>query len=115
MKHDYQVIDADAHVIEPDDLWSRYFDPELAHRAPRHLNLTFTLEVDGHTINTPDGLGTRKYERANRPARRTHLGHVRRDVPERVRARLRRRRRNSVTWTSRASISRSSTRRSASS
>lgn len=53
MRHDYQIIDADAHVIEPDDLWSRYFDPELAHRAPRHLNRTFTLEVDGHTINTP--------------------------------------------------------------
>ena len=53
MRHDYQVIDADAHVIEPDDLWSRYFDPELAHRAPRHLNRAFAIEVDGHAINTP--------------------------------------------------------------
>lgn len=53
MKHDFRVIDADAHVIEPDDLWSRYFDPELMHRAPRHLNRAFAIEVDGHAINTP--------------------------------------------------------------
>jgi predicted TIM-barrel fold metal-dependent hydrolase len=53
MKAGYQVIDADAHVIEPDDLWARYFDPDLADRAPRHLNRAFAIEVDGHPINTP--------------------------------------------------------------
>jgi predicted TIM-barrel fold metal-dependent hydrolase len=49
----YRVVDADAHVIEPDDLWARYFEPTLRDRAPRHLNRAFAIQVDGVPINTP--------------------------------------------------------------
>ena len=54
MKQGYRVVDADGHVIEPSDLWQRYVDPALRHRAPRHLNLAFSVETDGVRINTPD-------------------------------------------------------------
>ena len=30
----YQIIDSDAHVIEPVDLWDNYLEPEYKHRAP---------------------------------------------------------------------------------
>ena len=53
MKDGYRVVDADAHVIEPDDLWARYFDASLRERAPRHLNRAFAIQVDGVPINTP--------------------------------------------------------------
>ena len=53
MKDGYRVVDADAHVIEPDDLWARYFDASLRDRAPRHLNRAFAIQVDGIPINTP--------------------------------------------------------------
>ena len=53
MKDGYRVVDADAHVIEPDDLWTRYIDESLRRRAPRHLNRAFAIEVDGLPINTP--------------------------------------------------------------
>ena len=29
MKQGYRVVDADAHVIEPADLWDRYLDPAI--------------------------------------------------------------------------------------
>jgi predicted TIM-barrel fold metal-dependent hydrolase len=53
VKGGYRVVDADAHVIEPDDLWARYFEPSLRDRAPRHLNRAFAIQVDGVPINTP--------------------------------------------------------------
>ena len=53
MKDGFRVVDADAHVIEPDDLWARYFDASLRDRAPRHLNRAFAIQVDGVPINTP--------------------------------------------------------------
>ena len=53
MKDGYRVVDADAHVIEPDDLWARYFDASLRDRAPKHLNRAFAIQVDGVPINTP--------------------------------------------------------------
>jgi predicted TIM-barrel fold metal-dependent hydrolase len=53
MKDGYRVVDADAHVIEPDDLWARYFDASLREHAPRHLNRAFAIQVDGVPINTP--------------------------------------------------------------
>jgi predicted TIM-barrel fold metal-dependent hydrolase len=53
VKDGYRVVDADAHVIEPDDLWARYFDASLRDRAPRHLNRAFAIQVDGVPINTP--------------------------------------------------------------
>ena len=54
MKDGFRVVDADAHVIEPGDLWARYFAPEYRDRAPRHLNLAFSVVTDGVSINTPD-------------------------------------------------------------
>lgn len=54
MKQGYRVIDADAHVIEPAEMWERYLDAEFRHRAPRHLNLAFSIITDGVSINTPD-------------------------------------------------------------
>jgi len=54
MKQGFRVVDADAHVIEPSDLWSRYVDAEYRDRAPRHLNLAFSVVTDGVAINTPD-------------------------------------------------------------
>lgn len=53
MRDGFAVVDADAHVIEPDDLWERYFEPSLRERAPRHLNRAFAIAVDGTPINTP--------------------------------------------------------------
>ena len=47
MKQGYRVVDADAHVIEPADLWERYIDAEFRDRAPRHLNLAFSVVTDG--------------------------------------------------------------------
>ena len=54
MKAGYRVVDADAHVIEPADLWSRYVEADFRDRAPRHLNLAFSVVTDGVSINTPD-------------------------------------------------------------
>ncbi len=54
MKDGYRVVDADAHVIEPNDLWERYVAAEFRNRAPRHLNLAFSVVTDGVSINTPD-------------------------------------------------------------
>lgn len=54
MKQGFRVVDADAHVIEPSDLWSRYMEPRFRDRAPRHLNLAFSVVTDGVRINTPD-------------------------------------------------------------
>ena len=45
MKDGFRVVDADAHVIEPDDLWARYFDESLRDRAPRHLNRAFAIQA----------------------------------------------------------------------
>jgi len=42
MTRKYSVIDADGHVLEPLDLWTRYIDPKFRDRAPR-------------LIPTPDG------------------------------------------------------------
>ena len=33
MKDGFRVVDADAHVIEPGDLWERYIAPEYRDRA----------------------------------------------------------------------------------
>ncbi len=67
MKRGFRVIDADAHVIEPSDLWSRYIDAAYRERAPRHLNLAFSVVTDGIAINTPD-----RWDPAATPARAEH-------------------------------------------
>jgi uncharacterized protein len=35
MGRDYNVIDADGHILEPFDLWNTYTDPKYRDRAPR--------------------------------------------------------------------------------
>jgi len=34
MLHGYKIIDADAHVIEPQQMWAKYLPPEFQHFAP---------------------------------------------------------------------------------
>jgi predicted TIM-barrel fold metal-dependent hydrolase len=58
MYQDYRVIDADAHVIEPPDLWEKHIDPEFRGQAPRGHGL-FSLEVMGHRLPDLTGLGAR--------------------------------------------------------
>jgi len=45
MLNDYQIIDADCHVLEPVDLWEKYLEPEFKSHAPSKL-----LTVDGEKI-----------------------------------------------------------------
>jgi len=40
MTRQYNVIDADGHVLEPPDLWERYIEPKYRDRCPR-------LVIDG--------------------------------------------------------------------
>src|SRR5207237_9008528 len=35
MTREYNVVDADGHVLEPLDLWDHYMDPKFRDRAPR--------------------------------------------------------------------------------
>jgi len=35
MRNEYNVIDADGHILEPLDLWDKYIDPKFRDRAPR--------------------------------------------------------------------------------
>jgi predicted TIM-barrel fold metal-dependent hydrolase len=49
-----RIVDADAHVIEPADLWVSHLDPALRDRAPRQVGLTFGFEFhDGSSVNLP--------------------------------------------------------------
>jgi predicted TIM-barrel fold metal-dependent hydrolase len=53
MWKDYKVIDADAHMHEPKDMWERYVEPKYQDRAPRvsHMSGTFMIyEPDGKII-----------------------------------------------------------------
>ena len=52
-----EVIDADAHVVEPADLWRRYIEPRFLGREPVHDNArrgTFGVFVEGRGINSWD-------------------------------------------------------------
>ena len=60
MGRDYQVIDADGHILEPVDLWDHYMDPKYRARAPRMFTDTDgkeRLDIDGKIIGGPRGLG----------------------------------------------------------
>ena len=41
MAREYNVIDADGHVLEPVDMFEKYMDPDYRDRAPRMI-------VDGY-------------------------------------------------------------------
>ncbi len=45
MLHGYKIIDADAHVIEPPQIWAKYLAPEFKHFAP-----SADMKIQGETI-----------------------------------------------------------------
>ena len=36
MSRTYNIVDADGHVLEPPDLWTRDIDPKFRDRAPKN-------------------------------------------------------------------------------
>ena len=52
MRNGYRVFDADAHVVYPADLWSRFLDPKYAHRIERTVvkgtDALLPTVIDGH-------------------------------------------------------------------
>jgi len=60
MRREYNVIDADGHILEPVDLWDNYIEPPFRTRAPRMFVDTDgkdRLNIDGKIIGGPRGLG----------------------------------------------------------
>src|SRR5205085_6326938 len=60
MPRQYNVIDADGHVLEPVDLWEKYMDPAYRDRAPRLFvdrDGKERLNVEGKVLGSPKGLG----------------------------------------------------------
>src|SRR5258708_5957744 len=61
MSRAYNVIDADAHILEPLDLWDKYMDPMYRDRAPRRVTDSQTgkekLLVEGQQIGSEQGSG----------------------------------------------------------
>jgi uncharacterized protein len=55
MKDGFRIVDSDAHVLEPHDLWSAYIDPAFRERAPRPVGLTFGFEFPSpaFSVNLP--------------------------------------------------------------
>ena len=49
MFKEYQVIDADGHVIEPFDMWEKYLEPEFKSRAP-YKEQTLEEDISGRRI-----------------------------------------------------------------
>ena len=62
MWNGFKVIDADAHMHEPRDLWERYIEPKYRNDVPRvaHMNGTFM-------VYEPDGKFVPKQELEKRP------------------------------------------------
>lgn len=60
MAREYNVIDADGHILEPVDIWDNYMEPTYRQRAPRMFVDTDgkeRLNIDGKIIGGPRGLG----------------------------------------------------------
>src|SRR2546422_6340105 len=60
MARNYNVIDADGHILEPLDLWDKYIDPAYRDRAPRMIVDTDGKErllVENRILGSPKGLG----------------------------------------------------------
>jgi predicted TIM-barrel fold metal-dependent hydrolase len=56
----YDVIDADAHVLEPLNLWERYIDPKFADQAPRVVvreDGKEALALAGKVLGSKRGIG----------------------------------------------------------
>ena len=67
MKHGFQILDADLHVIEPYDLYLQYMDPKWGDRIPRaeprNLNVGELHDfktADGSPARNPWTRGSRK-------------------------------------------------------
>ena len=53
MWNGYKVVDADAHMHEPQDMWEKYVEPKYRAQAPKvaYMNGTFMVyEADGKII-----------------------------------------------------------------
>ena len=50
MFKDYQILDADSHVIEPLGIWEEYLEPEFKERAPSLDRSTGTTVIEGEPI-----------------------------------------------------------------
>jgi predicted TIM-barrel fold metal-dependent hydrolase len=61
MARQYNVIDADGHILEPLDLWDKYMDPKFRDRAPRLVIDNETgkekLSVEGQLLGSKQGMG----------------------------------------------------------
>jgi predicted TIM-barrel fold metal-dependent hydrolase len=60
MAREYNVIDADGHVLEPVDMFEKYMDPAYRDRAPRMIVDTDGKErllIEGKILGSPKGLG----------------------------------------------------------
>ncbi len=58
----YQVIDADGHVVEPEDLWKRYLDRRFQDRSPQFVRDNSGVMLEGRLWPTPKGLGAGRPE-----------------------------------------------------
>ena len=47
MRDVYSIVDADRHVLEPLDLWTRYLPSELKGRAPRNESRSTAPSLEG--------------------------------------------------------------------
>ena len=52
MWNGFKVVDADAHMHEPQDMWEKYLEPKYLAQSPKvaYMNGTFM-------VYEPDGLG----------------------------------------------------------
>ena len=61
MARAYNVVDADGHILEPLDLWSRYMDPAFRDRAPRIVKDSETgkerLVIEEHKTDARINIG----------------------------------------------------------
>ena len=65
MLNGYKIIDADAHVIEPPDMWVKYLDPEFREFAPSP-----DMKIKGQPITRQISLQVQ--EEGNRQMREAH-------------------------------------------
>ena len=116
MKNGFKVLDSDLHTMEPDGLWEQYLDEPFKKFAPRFARRednapnqpvikVGALEIAEFSKRPRTALVGKSLQRARLRAAPALRGGAR--------ARLRRRRRISRPWTSRASTSPSSTARAA--
>src|SRR5437588_3885075 len=58
MRNGYRVFDADAHVVYPSDLWSRFLDARYTHRVERTMphgtDALLPTKIDGRPTQDPN-------------------------------------------------------------